>query len=204
VLDVGPASGFFSFHLERTGADVVAFEIAREVPLDLVPYARGQKVDGVRESLDRVMNSFWYAHRLFGSRVPVAQGNVYAIPESIGEFDVALVGSVLLHLRDPFLALSQVAKQVRETLIVAEPVGIVSASWFHRLLRRSGEPKMMFLPNFRSQGPVATWWTFTPELLARFMAVLGFEQTRTVRHTQRRADGTRHRFFTVVGQRTRA
>ncbi len=201
VLDVGPASGFFSFFLERSGADVVAFEIAPDVPLDLVPYAAGERPPGTRRSLERIRSSFWYAHRALGSHVRVAHGSVYDVPGTIGSFDAALVGSVLLHLRDPFLALSSIARVVRRTLIVTEPTGILPATFVERLLRRSGEAKMIFLPEPSGARPVATWWTFTPEVVSRFLRVLGFENTTVTRHTQRRSDGRRHGFFTVVGER---
>lgn len=203
VLDVGPATGFFSFHMERQGAEVTAYEIDEDIALDVVPYARGtERAAEVLEANRRVRNSFWYAHRLLGSSVKVVTGDVYRIPDAIGRFDAAIVGSLLLHLRDPLAALAGVARLVDETLVVAEPVGIVDAPLWQRLLRRSGEAKMIFLPDASRQRPVLTWWTFTPELFCHFMPVLGFERTRVVRHAQKRADGTPHRFFTVVGTRT--
>jgi SAM-dependent methyltransferase len=203
VLEVGPASGFFSFHMEAAGADVTVFEVDDRTVLDVVPYARGtERAARVFEENRRMRNSFWYAHRLLGSAVKMVSGDVYGIPEEIGRFDVAVVGSLLLHLRDPFSVLSRVASLVDETLVVAEPVGIVDASWWMRLLRRSGEPKMIFLPRAATQRPVLTWWTFTPQLICRFMEVLGFEHTKVVRHVQKHADGRPHRFFTVVGRRT--
>lgn len=203
VLDVGPATGFFSFHMEKEGAEVTAFEVEEDPILDVVPYARGTEhaANVVRDNR-RMRNSFWFAHRHLKSNVRVVAGDVYRIPEEIGRFDVAVVGCLLLHLRDPFLALSRVASHVGETLVVVEPVGIVPAPWWMRLLRRSGEPKMIFLPDGISQRPILTWWTFTPALIRRFMEVLGFERTRVVRHVQKHADGKPHRFFTVVGERT--
>lgn len=203
VLDVGPATGFFSFHMERQGANVTAYEIDEGTALDVVPYARGtERAVEVIAGNRRVRNSFWYAHRLLGSSVQVVTGDVYRIPDSIGRFDAAIVGSLLLHLRDPLTALAGVARLVDETLVVAEPVGIVDAPLWQRLLRRTREPKMIFLPDASKQRPVLTWWTFTPELFRRFLPVIGFERTEVVRHVQKRADGTPHRFFTVVGKRT--
>ena len=41
------------------------------------------------------------------SSANVMYGTVYQIPEAIGRFDVGTLGSILLHLRDPFLAMQQ-------------------------------------------------------------------------------------------------
>ena len=46
--------------------------------------------------------------------------NVYRIPEQIGPVDVAVYGSIPLHLRDPFLALQSGLKLTREAVIVSE------------------------------------------------------------------------------------
>ena len=43
-------------------------------------------------------------------------GNIYDLPASIGYFDAATFGCVLLHLRDPFQALAQAAKLTRDTI----------------------------------------------------------------------------------------
>jgi len=43
--------------------------------------------------------------RPHGSRARMVYGSVYAIPTAIGAVDVATFGSVLLHVRDPFIAL---------------------------------------------------------------------------------------------------
>jgi hypothetical protein len=43
-----------------------------------------------------------------------------AIPENLGTFDLVFCGSVLLHLRDQFLALERIANLSRGTFISAE------------------------------------------------------------------------------------
>jgi hypothetical protein len=47
---------------------------------------------------------------------------VYAIPEEIGLVDIAVYGSILLHLRDPFLALQSGLKLVKDTVVTSEPL----------------------------------------------------------------------------------
>src|SRR5436190_7409780 len=38
VLEIGPASGFLTFELERRGAEVVAVDVGDQKPWDFVPY----------------------------------------------------------------------------------------------------------------------------------------------------------------------
>ena len=45
---------------------------------------------------------------------------MYGIDESIGDFDIAIFGLVLLHLRDPFLAMQRVLTQVREKVVIVQ------------------------------------------------------------------------------------
>jgi hypothetical protein len=40
VLEVGPASGFFSFELEKRGAEIVVVDVGDERAWDFVPYPK--------------------------------------------------------------------------------------------------------------------------------------------------------------------
>ncbi len=68
-----------------------------------------------------INNAYWFCHRAFGSSARVVYGSVYDVPESIGPVDVATFGSILLHLRDPFRALSSALRLVRDTVVITEP-----------------------------------------------------------------------------------
>ena len=146
-------------------------------------------------------------------------GTVYAIPEALGPVDVGVLGSILLHVRDPFLALQNAARLTRDTLVVAEPLW----DWqpppppapppllrrLYRALRplppppppAPPPPAMTFLPDSRTGLPTDTWWQLTPEVICRFLGVLGFEDTRVSRHEQL-YNGRPFPLFTVVGRRT--
>ncbi|HEX4592810.1 MAG TPA: DUF1698 domain-containing protein, partial [Bryobacteraceae bacterium] len=79
VLDVGAASGWNSFEMERRGADVVA--------VDCVEF-----------------EEFHMAHKLLGSKVDYRILDVDELtPKSIGRFDYVLFFGVLYHLRHPLL-----------------------------------------------------------------------------------------------------
>ena len=53
--------------------------------------------------IDPLRNGYWLAHRLLNSRARVYYGDIYNIPDEIGQFDVVFLGMVLPHLREPFL-----------------------------------------------------------------------------------------------------
>lgn len=83
VLDLGARDGYFSFELERRGADVLAVDY---VPADQTGFAVVAEV--------------------LGSGVRYLQANVYSLdPAAIGTFDVVLFLGLLYHLPDPVRAL---------------------------------------------------------------------------------------------------
>jgi tRNA (mo5U34)-methyltransferase len=84
VLDIGAWDGWFSFEMERRGAQVVA--------LDCWDNPRFREM-----------------HAVFNSRVEYLQMDVMEIaPENIGRFDIVLFMGVLYHLKHPLLALEKV------------------------------------------------------------------------------------------------
>ena len=114
VLDVGTESGFLSFEMEKRGAEVVSFDRANTADWQLVPFSAKDfdvsKMQANMGDLDASRNGYWLAHRLLKSRARVYYGDIYNIPEEIGQFDVVFLGMVLPHLREPFHALAQTAR----------------------------------------------------------------------------------------------
>ena len=200
VLEIGTASGHLCFSMERMGAEVTAYDLSGEEEWDLVPYAG--RVEGERanrkERIRRLNNSYWFAHRAFVSRARVAYGSVYEIPDDIGQFDIGTLGAILLHLRDPFLALQRVTAHVRETAIVTDlaPAGLDPASRV-----------AVFRPDGATRSPVDTWWDLSPALVSEFLRVLGFPDTEIHFHKElyvgSEAPGGRVeiQLYTVVGRR---
>jgi hypothetical protein len=204
VLDVGAASGYLSFHMEQQGAEVVSYDLCEDHPWDNVPYAGTDLAGADREyraNIRRVNNAYWFCHRAFGSSNRMVHGTAYTIPESIGAVDVAVFGSILLHLRDPFLALQMGTRLARDLVIVADviPRRRFWQRWFARLL----PPQMLFLPDARNRTHQGTWWMLPPQLVQRFLGVLGFEDTTLTYHTQK-FEGSTRLLYTVVGRRTQA
>jgi len=94
VLDIGAWDGWFSFELERRGAQVVAVD----------------NWDNPR---------FHEVHEALQSRVEYLQMDIYELtPERIGQFDLVLFLGVLYHLKHPILALERVCALTKEMAAV--------------------------------------------------------------------------------------
>lgn len=164
VLDVGAASGFLTFEMERRGADVVSFDSQEDAPWDIVPIVDVEAAIRIkRDSRDKLLNAYWLAHRLLGSKASAVYGNIYDLPDELGSFDVAVLGSVLLHLRDPFGAMQSVARLCHGTLIITD----------HN--HEAAIPAMEFLPSLRQDAQADTWWLISTSCMKQMLAVLGFE-----------------------------
>jgi len=86
VLDIGAWDGWFSFEMERRGAEVMA--------VDATPHER-----------------FRIARELLGSKVEYRIDDVCRLtPAKIGYFDIVLFLGVLYHLKHPMLALEKVSE----------------------------------------------------------------------------------------------
>ena len=91
VLELGPASGYLTFWMERSGAEVVGFEAGFDVPVDLIPFeGRDMRVEKaiIMDVVDRVHNSWWLMHEDLGSNAKLVHGNIYRQPSDLGMFDV--------------------------------------------------------------------------------------------------------------------
>lgn len=201
VLEVGTASGFLCFHIERQGAEVVGYDLSENQPWDIVPFATVDVADVEarhRDVIRQMNNGWWLAHRLLESSAKVVYGTVYEIPESIGAVDISTYCAILLHLRDPFLALANGLRLTRDTVVVTEIVGRPRTP---ATTVAGGGPSVEFLPDFRIGGPLDTWWFLTPEVVQAFLGVLGFGDSSVKYHNQKGSFGDCE-FFTVVAHRT--
>jgi SAM-dependent methyltransferase len=204
VLEIGTASGFLCFHMEREGADVVAYDLSDKDAWDLVPFpdADWEAVVASRKAIMRkINNGWWLCHRALSSRAKVVYGSVYDVPPAIGPVDAATLCSVLLHLRDPFLALHNALRLTREVVVVTDLVGTGEVA--DDAPGRPELPFVEFVPNFRTQSPLDTWWFLNPTIVQAWIGALGFEDTTVTRHLQKGPLFGEREFFTVVGRRTK-
>jgi SAM-dependent methyltransferase len=202
VLELGPATGYLTFYLERMGAEVVSFEAGFDVTIDMLPVKGRDNPEGMlqvmQDTIDRNHDAWWYLHRTLGSSAKFVQGSIYDMPADLGTFDITLVGAILLHLREPWGALSQAARRTTETMIVTEPL---QDDW------QDPESNIMrFSPS--AEHHVTNWWSIYPGAVVSMLSRLGFGRTETTMHSQRHflahdlaSDAIDQRMYTVVGQR---
>lgn len=201
VLELGPASGYLTFHMERQGAEVVALDAGVAAPVDVLP------VDGadmsheqakVMTTVERLQNAWWYMHRHYGSSAAMIRGDIYHLPADLGRFDVSVFAAILLHLREPWGALAQAAARTSGRIVVTD------------LAPQTGLPLdsnvMQFSPLATHE--ITNWWLIYPGAVVAMLERLGFRRTRIIEHSQAHHLG--HRMdvppvampmYTVVGDR---
>jgi SAM-dependent methyltransferase len=130
-------------------------------------------VKQMRAGIERTRDGFWFAHERVGSGARVHYGNVYELPEELGRFDVAVLCSVLLHLRDPLRVLENCAR-LADTLVVTD---------IHYPDFPNDRPMMQFFPLPDAPSP-DLWWRFTPQLFVRFAEVMGYTSNEVSFHEQ--------------------
>ncbi|MDQ6747547.1 MAG: hypothetical protein M3010_05505, partial [Candidatus Dormibacteraeota bacterium] len=110
-LDIGTWDGFYAYEMERRGAaEVVALDVPDLKDLDYPPELRANPAfDPSQRDRQTRPSGFQIVHRLRNSRVQWRGCSIYDVaPDTLGKFDVVVVGSLLLHLRDPVRALDAV------------------------------------------------------------------------------------------------
>lgn len=213
VLEVGPANGFFTHALEKAGAQVIAYELSPSDPWDAVPYGGAladPRIEAQQQQLEQLNNGWWLGHQLHGSKARLYHGTVYELPGEVPPVDVAIVGAVLLHLRDPFLGLQGICSLARETVVVTElmPFAARPSSWTGHetevppaILADQEPASMVFQPTGPESDAFGTWWHLSPACVRQMLGVLGFESVSTSFHIQRHMGWYAHVLYTVVAHR---
>ena len=200
TLDVGTAGGFLTFEAERRGAEVVSFDSAKPELHHGVPYLEVRRRRGIppgmtNDHFDSVRNAYWFAHRAFGSKARCFYGDVYDLPDALGEFDIVLVCNILVHLRDPVAALTSIAARCRDKLVITDTINV------------SDLPVAVFLGYHENPvlHPHNIWWQYTTALYRQVLKILGFEILRFEENDYpwQNADGLKHvyKLGTIVAQR---
>jgi tRNA (mo5U34)-methyltransferase len=165
-LDVGTRDGFWAFELERRGAsEVVGIDVDDTDQHDW-PEPRPSLRPDQKEGLAASQRAFDVAKRALGSSVERRNLSVYDLAtESAGTFDYAILGTLLLHLRDPIGALTAVRR-------VMAPDGVLLLN----------EAVSISLTLLRPKQPSATllsysapyWWLPNRRALKRYVEAAGF------------------------------
>ena len=168
-LDIGTFDGFYAFELERRGArEVVAVDIEDHEAWDWPPDARaGTGADRmVAFSGPPKGAGFRLLAEVRGSAVDWRSVSIYDLdPASLGTFDVVILGSLLLHLRDPMRALEAVRSVCAGELMSVEQIEL----WLSVVAR--GRP----LYRLNGSGPECQWWLPNAAGHQRMLFAAGFE-----------------------------
>jgi tRNA (mo5U34)-methyltransferase len=162
-LDVGTFNGFWAFEMERRGAaEVVAVDVLDPRRWDWPAGSDAATVEAIGRRMAHG-EGFEIARAALSSGVRRVQRSVYDLDRrELGRFDLAYVGSLLVHLRDPVGALERV-RAVAAEVVVVDGVDLVQT------LRHPRTPLA------RLDGRGRPWWWY-PNLagLARLVEAAGF------------------------------
>lgn len=188
AVDVGTASGQLCFEMERRGAKVIAYDLSDEYDWDVVPYdgdPQREVLERTRIHLRFINNAWWFARNALNSKANVVYGPVYEIDQRITPVEIAVCGSILLHLRDPVLALQKIAAVCTDTLVISE--------------RDVDRPHFIPEPVNR---PMDTWWLYPAGYYEAVLKVYGFRHFTVTQHQQQHAEsGQTLDLYTLVARR---
>ena len=173
VIDIGTATGFLSFEAEKMGAArVLSFDIGDPRQQAFLPFkdklysrypARWAEKYGAE--IEQWKNAYWLCHRLLDSKAEVYYGDIYELPGELGQFDVAIVGSVLEHLSDQISALASIARLTKEAMVIVSPM-LETAERIARFGALADHPENDF-----------TWWIYSQGVYREVLKMLGFSIT---------------------------
>jgi tRNA (mo5U34)-methyltransferase len=172
-LDVGPYDGFLSFELERRGAaEVIAVDIGDHLEWDWPVEMRSRAKDLGTMVGTEVGAGFKLARELMGSAVERVELNAYDLsPERIGQFDIVVCGTLMLHLRDPLRALEAIRTVCRDWFLSTEEI---------RLGLTVLHPKLP-VAQLNGLGELCQWWVPNVAGHRRMVSAGGFEVVRSTR-----------------------
>jgi len=174
VLDVGTATGFLSFEAEkRKAARVLSFDIGDARQFKCLPFKNKlyysdheRWAEQYGAEIEQWKNAYWLCHRLLLSRAEVFYGDIYDLPAALGQFDVAIVGSVLEHLSDPISALASITRLTKESVVVVTPL-LETEERIARFHGSASHPENDF-----------TWWIYSLGIYSEVFKMLGFSIAR--------------------------
>jgi tRNA (mo5U34)-methyltransferase len=170
-LDVATWDGFWAFEMERRGAaEVLAVDVDRRSDAD-VPLRRLAEFRA-EENERPTGEGFRLAREALGSSVKRVVCNVYDLsPERLGTFDLVFMSDLLLHLRNPQLALERVYSVCRGQILLVD------------VYNPALEGSELCLSEFQGGYDALTWWQPNTRTLRRMLEVAGFEAIEEVGRT---------------------
>lgn len=170
ALDVGSYDGFWAFEMERRGASVIAVDVDRMPWPDVARIHRASF-----PNREKTGDGFRALHTYFGSSVERRVVDAADVsPATVGEgFDLAFVGALLLHLRDPTGLLENLRDVLKTggTLLCMEPIDMPLSTGPH-----AKEPTARFCLSTSRH----SWWYPNRACLQSWMTGAGFGDVRIV------------------------
>ena len=132
VINLGSITGYISFEAERRGGDVTSIDLSvdqsqmakqQATERDWVPRANEDWKKDLRAFMDREVlrrNAFWFAHKALKSKSRLLISHANNLPKELELHDIGIIFSVLLHIRDPFLALQRMCSHINEKIVITE------------------------------------------------------------------------------------
>jgi tRNA (mo5U34)-methyltransferase len=159
VLDVGPADGYFSFEFERLGAKEVVAIDAYESP------------------------NLTEAKNILKSKVDYRIVDVYDLnPKELGYFDMVFCGTLLIHLSDPFRALTNIRAILSANGMLYIATLIIKLKWYlypvNLLLNQL--PLAILVKSRQHIGAVVSYWIPSIKCLREMLYKVGFDNVQEV------------------------
>jgi tRNA (mo5U34)-methyltransferase len=171
VLDIGPWDGFFTFEMERRGAEVTAIDY---VDLD----------------------TFRELHRAMGSGARYERLDVYELdPRRFGTFDIVLCLGVLYHLKHPLLALERICAVTRQVCIV--DTFVIDGRDRVRGMAPA-PPSLEFYERAELGGQLDNWIGPTVSAVEALIRSAGFARAELLRVTDTTATVAAHRQWGIL------
>jgi tRNA (mo5U34)-methyltransferase len=173
-LDIGTWDGFYAYELEQRGAaEVVAVDLPDMVDIDWPPEVRAHPDHNptLQEGTQPRPAGFELVNELRGSSVTWKGCSIYDLDRAdVGTFDVVVIGSLLVHLRDPVAALDAVRR------VVAPGGHLLLADYIHPPVNVLGRGRPLF--ELRGEGTDFQWWLASDRGLQQLLKVGGFDIER--------------------------
>lgn len=192
ALDVGSATGFFAFEMERRGAQVTSVELPALAAWDVFPgESRAgiiakirdrlryhslsapddivRMVDGLSEAdLHRVLldGPFRFCHERLGSTVERVYASIHDLGAALPgrRFDLVMLGDILVHVVDPLHALASAAGVCGGDLIIADDI----------IGEETDPPALRYVGGAVAGSDMAEWWRPNVAWYRQVLGRLGF------------------------------
>ena len=203
AIDIGSATGFFAFDLERRGAQVTSIEVSSLSQWDHFPGESELAIitkmrdihqfhsllpkeqiaatfrDLSAQQLYQILldDPFWFCHRILNSKVTRAYSTIYDLPVKLAPtkpFDLVLIGDILLHTIDPLHALASASKICGETLVIVQEMAP----------SENERPAMYYVGGTTPDSDEVQWWHPNFPWLKQILKRLGFARIELAGHVR--------------------